>query len=103
MSIDIYPSSIRGMTWSVIRNTKNNVLIQTAPNGYETRVVQTANPLRTWTLIYGYLYDNYLSPNNLQPYAPYTDLEHLEAFWLSHYGTGDDFLFKDPRWHSLKI
>src|ERR1035441_8258009 len=101
MSINVYPSTIKGLTWNIIRNTKTNVLIQTAPNGYEVRVVQTVNPIRTWTLTYEYVYGSFISPNNLMPYAPYTDQEYLQAFWLQHYGQGDDFLFKDPTWNSI--
>lgn len=95
MSNAIYPT-VKGLTWTVLKTPSFGTIVQTAANKAEVRIEQSQNPIWKWQLIYEYLYDNYYSPNNTQPYSPQTDLRELLGFWLARQGQYDDFLFDDP-------
>lgn len=94
MSNAVYPSAVRGLTFTQIKGYQFNTLKQISPNFYSTRIAQTANPIWYWTLVYDYL-KNYPAAD----YAPslsYTDLQYLMGFCLSNYGEQTDFLYSDP-------
>jgi hypothetical protein len=94
MSEAIYPSAVRGLTWTVMRQVKFSTLIQTGVNGYELRIPQWQNPKWEYSLIYEFLFDNPL--NTLASLAPYTDYQTLLGFVLARQCDYDDFLFDDP-------
>ncbi len=95
MSNALFPSAVRGLTYTVLKTPEFSTIVQKAPNGYETRIPQYQNPIWHFTLIYDYLYDTYRSPNNTQAYAPYTDLQYLLGFFAMNRGQASDFLFLD--------
>ena len=96
MSNALYPSLVKGLTYTVLKTPEFSTLVQKSPNGSELRIPQTQNPLWHWSLIYEYLYDAFNTPDNTMPYAPYTDLQALMGFFLARQGQNDDFLFLDP-------
>ena len=96
MSNQIYPSLVKGLTYTVLKTPSFSTLVQSTAGGQELRLAQMQNPIWRFTLLYDYLYDNYRSPNNTQAYAPYTDLQTLMGFFLARQGQNDDFLFTDP-------
>ncbi len=94
MSNAVYPSAVRGLTFTVVKTPEFNTLITKSPNLYSTRIGQTVNPIWTFSLTYDYLknfpgFDYALT-------LSYTDLQTLMGFFLSMYGAQDDFLFTDP-------
>ena len=96
MSNEIYPASpipIRGLTWTVLKQSEDSTIVQRGPNAVELRIAQWQNPIWHWSLIYDYLKDN---PNDLNIGNSYTDYRLLQAFWLARQGQFDDFLFDDP-------
>jgi hypothetical protein len=96
MSNAVYPSTIRGLTFTVVKRPEFSTLIQTSPNRYELRLPQTINPIWHWSLVYDYLKDY-----DVQPSLSYTDLQTLMGFFLARAGQGDDFLFSDPDDHHV--
>jgi hypothetical protein len=96
MSNSVYPSAIHGLTFTVLKEIEEFTFVQPSANRYEVRVIQTSNPIWHWRLIYEYLYDNFISPNNTKPFSPYTDLATLMGFFMARNGQFDDFLFTDP-------
>ena len=94
MSNDIYPNTIRGIGWSVLRTPEFNTIVQTSPSFQETTIIQANNPRWHWELKYNYLKDN---TADLVSGLYYTDFQTLLAFFLSHYGQGINFLFNDTQ------
>jgi hypothetical protein len=92
MSNDVYPGTIRGLTWSVSRSPEFNTIVQTSPSFHDTTIIQALNPRWHWELKYDYLKDNIA---DLVAGLSYTDFMTLLSFILKHYGQGDDFLFND--------
>jgi hypothetical protein len=88
----LYPS-VRGLTWPVMKTSKESTIVQTGPNGTTTRNPQWINPMWDFALIYEYLKNN--PYDVLAQYAPYTDYEVLQGFYLARQGQFDDFLFDD--------
>jgi hypothetical protein len=91
MSNAVYPSTIRGLTFTVVKRPEFSTLIQSSSNRYELRLPQTKNPIWHWSLVYDYLKDY-----DIQSSLTYTDLRTLAGFFLTHNGQADDFLFSDP-------
>src|SRR6185312_5149809 len=96
MSNSIFPTNIRGLSIQTVKTPEFRNIPQEAPNGYTTRVANAANPIWHFHLEYNYIYDGYLSPNNMQSYAPYTDIQYFMGWFMAMRGTFDDFLFTDP-------
>lgn len=96
MSNLIWPGKVKGFTYSSVKTSDFDTLEQDAPNGYTLRIAQRNNPIWHWQLQYGYLYDTYLSPQNTQDNAPYTDLQTLLGFIVAMKGKAGDFLYPDP-------
>jgi len=101
MSNAIYPSLVKGLTFTTLKTPEFSTLVQGSPNGYELRVAQSNNPIWHFSLTYDYLYDTYSSAQNTMPYTPYTDLSTLMGFFMARQGKFDDFLFTDPTDHSV--
>src|SRR5437763_7742058 len=95
MATPVYPSLVKGLTYTVLKVPEFRTLKQEASNGYTLRMPQIKNPLWHFSLIYDYLYDTYLSPNNTQAYGPTTDLQTLMGFFIQMRGQGGDFLFQN--------
>jgi hypothetical protein len=93
MSLLVYPSAVRGLTFTTVKAPSFNTLIQSAPNRVETRLAQTRNPTWKWQLIYDYLKDK---PLDTVPSLAYTDLQTMIGFFESMQGSYDDFLYSDP-------
>ncbi len=97
MSNAIYPSNVKGLAWTVLRSPEFNTIVQESAAKYQVRIAQTKNPIWHFTLLYEWLYSNFLSPNNTVPYQPASDLDTLLGFFLARQGKFDDFLFFDPQ------
>jgi hypothetical protein len=93
MTLAIYPSQIRGLTYTVLKSPAFKTLVQSAPNEYETRIPQSVNPIWTYQLIYNYLKD---MPYDLLAGAIATDFDMMMDFFLSNQGENAAFLFLDP-------
>lgn len=91
MSDDLFPNAVRGLTWTIARTPEFNTIVQTSPSFVETAIIQAQNPRRRWELKYDYIKDYDVQ----SALTPYTDFATLEAFFLSHYGQGVNFLFQD--------
>src|SRR4051812_24937479 len=96
MSNLIFPSQIKGLRMASLKTSEYRSLSQNSPNAYTLRIAQTINPIWHFQLLYDYLYDVHLSPNNTQFYSPYTDFQTLMGFIQARKGKWDDFLFFDP-------
>jgi hypothetical protein len=93
MTLPIYPLSVRGMRWPSLKSGEYSTIVQKAANFYETRIVNSQNPIWHWSLIYEYLKDN---PQDLvSSLSPYTDYRYLEGFLLGQQGQFAEFLYDD--------
>lgn len=101
MSNAVWPALVRGLTYTILRTPEFATIVQTAPNGASIRIAQRRNPIWHWQLTYDYLYGRFPSPNNTQAYAPYTDIDVLQGFFLARQAQFDDFLFTDPKNHAV--
>ena len=101
MSTPIFPLTVyqvagglRGLTWPVMKSAEFATTVSPAPNFYESRIANTINPRWHWTQIWNYLKDN---PNDVPAlYAPYTDYQTLQGFFLQQSGQDSYFLLSDP-------
>lgn len=93
MSNQIFPSTVRGLGFSVLRAPEDAVIVQASPAFPTTRVVQSQNPIWHWNLLYDFLIDNPLKPTGKQTY---TDLQTLLGFITARRNSYDEFLFLDP-------
>ena len=93
MTLPVFPSAIRGLTWPVLKTSEFNTLVQDAPNKMDTRIAQTYNPFWHWELIFDVLFDN---PAQLTSGLSCTDYRTLQGFILSLQGSFADFLLDDP-------
>lgn len=91
--MNVYPSAVRGLTFTVTRSAGFSTDKQTSPSKIETRVQNMINPLWTWKLMYSYLLDR---PWMIQSSLINTDLRVLLDFFLAASGQFNDFLFLDP-------
>lgn len=96
MSLPVWPSLVKGLTFTVTKAAEFNTIPQRSPNLYNIRISQSQNPIWHWTMMYDYLYDYFASPNNTYPYAPYSDYKTLQGFFLQQLGSFGAFLFSDP-------
>ena len=93
MTLPIYPQAVRGLTWPVMKAAEWATLVQKAPNFFETRIIQSQNPIWHFTLIYEYLKDN---PRDVvAALSPYTDYRFLQGFLMGLQGQFAEFLFDD--------
>lgn len=93
MSLQVYPSAVRGLGFTVTKAPEDAVIKQQSPSFVQTRIVQNQNPIWHWSLLYDFLVDNPLKPN---PSYQYTDLQQLLGFVTARRNSYDDFLFSDP-------
>jgi len=91
MSLDVFPSNLRGLTYPVEKTSEFNTVVQSAPNLLETTVAQTRNPRWEWQLIYDVLWDD-----DAHKIAGYADYRRLQGFILSQGGRASEFLYSDP-------
>lgn len=97
MSNAIFPSLIKGITWTVVRTPGFSTIEQKSPSAQSVRVAQYVNPVWHWQLTWDYLYGSWAGQNNVQPYGPgYTDVRTLMGFFAARSGKFDDFLYLEP-------
>ncbi len=98
MSNEIYPSDVRGLKFNVTKRPGFNTIVQSAPNRFETRILQSQNPIWNWSLMYDFLYSTADGQynNELLSGRDYPDLQLLMGFFMARQGQFDDFLFLDP-------
>src|ERR1700722_13167189 len=92
----VFPSLIKGLTWTVLRTPKFATIVQASPGAQTVRIAQYQNPLWEWSLVWDYLYDAFQTQNNIKAYAPYTDIRTLIGFFLGQRGKFDSFLYSEP-------
>lgn len=100
MSNQLYPSNVKGLTWTVLRTPEFRTITQESAAFYQVRIAQTRNPIWHYQLIYEWLYGNYPSPNNTVPNNPASDIDTLMGFFMARQGMLDDFLFLDPQYNT---
>lgn len=93
MSDELYPSAVRGLTYTVEKRPLFDTRIKSSTGKTEIREAEVLNPEWRWQLTYNYLYDN---PDNIAAGLVDTDLKTLMGFFLSRLGQFDSFLFHDP-------
>ena len=91
--MNVYPSGVRGLTFTVTKSAAFDTSKQSSPSKVETRVRNTVNPIWTWKLMYSYLLD---WPWAIVSGLANTDLRVLQDFFLAASGEFTDFLFTDP-------
>src|SRR5436305_1930895 len=95
MPTPIFPSQVRGFTYTIVKTPEFKTIEQSAANGFTTRIPQMRNPIWNFTMVWDYIYNTYRSPNNVQPFAPYTDLQAMMGFFLQAKGKSGEFLLLD--------
>lgn len=93
MSNTVFPSMVRGLTFTSLKTMENDTLRQTSPSKVQTRIAQQSNPLWHWELLYDYMKDN---PNDLVAGLSYSDLQTMLGFMAARRNGFDDFLYLDP-------
>lgn len=91
MSLQVFPSNVRGLNYPVVKSADFNTILQTAPNLLETSVAQTYNPRWEWQMAYEFLFDD-----AAHLLSGYPDYRVLQGFFLGQGGKGGEFLFSDP-------
>lgn len=91
MSLPVFPSTIRGLTFPVVKQSGFSTIVQSSPNNLEMTVSQARNPRWTWQYIF-----NYSKDYDIQSGQQYTDYRILQGFLLSLAGAGGEFLYTDP-------
>jgi len=90
MSLPVFPT-LPGLTLTTLKTPKYGTLVESAPNGYESRLSQTTNPIWEWTLIFDFLHDFFWGD-----FTTVSELRTLMGFFQQNYGQAGDFLFTDP-------
>lgn len=98
MSLAVFPTGLRGLTYPVMKSSGFNTLKQEAPNKLSARVAQTYNPVWEWSLIYDFLADD---PDHLPMGVAYSEYRILQGFILSQGGEFGEFLYSDPSDRSI--
>jgi hypothetical protein len=96
MSQRTFPTSIKGLTYTVVKRPAYATILQSAGSGQEVRIPQRANPIWEWTFIWDYIYNNWPGPNNTMAYAPWTDLQTFIGFFMARLGQASSYLYTDP-------
>lgn len=87
MTLEIFPSDLRGLVFGTSMTPNFNTGISTSVNGHETRNSYQAYPLWDFELSYEWL------PNRTQGKQ---DLERIVGFFLKRQGSFESFLFLAP-------
>ena len=95
MTLAVFPSNVRGLSYPVDKTSEFNTVAQKAPNLAETTVAQTRNPVWNWELTYEFLFDDQV-PTLRWGQARVTDYRLLQGFQLARGGKANCFLYDDP-------
>lgn len=90
MSLSIFPS-LPGLTLTVLKTPGFDTLVESAPNGYESRLPQMSNPIWSYQLIFDFLHDFFWGD-----FTTVSELRTLMGFFNQMYGQAGAFLFTDP-------
>lgn len=93
MSNRVWPATVRGLTFTTLKQASSSTIVQSSPANIETRIAQSQNPTWRWSLIYNYLKDYSF---DIVPGLFDTDLRTMMGFVLGSQGRFDDFLYDDP-------
>src|SRR6266704_3127143 len=93
MSNALFPSAVRGLTYTVTKSQENSATLQQSPGLVSSAILRAQNPRWHWRLSYEVLFDDILRPN---PSYTYTDFQTMLGFCQARYSNYDDFLFLDP-------
>src|SRR5215472_834775 len=94
--MDVFPSDLPGLTWSVTKAPKFVTRVQTSISGRELRVPDMAYPIWTWTLQYSFLRDNRDTRYGNALGTGYQELRELMGFFTRQQGSFSTFLYDDP-------
>jgi hypothetical protein len=86
MSDAIYPSTLPGLKWDIVRSPVFKTGIYEALSGAERRIRHRPSPKRRIEMAY----------EVLREYSGNTDLKTLVGFYIARSGPWDSFLFHDP-------
>lgn len=89
----VFPALVRGLTFTVVKSSEFDTLIQDAANKDDFRLPQTVNPVWTWQLTYNYLKD---FPWDMVAGLITTDYRVMQDFFLTQGGQSGTFLYYDP-------
>jgi hypothetical protein len=98
MSNAVFPAAVRGLARTSTKTPEFSTVVQKAPSGSETRILQRNNPLWTFLLSYEWMKDD---PTDIPAGLTYTDLQTLMGFYLARQGQFDDFVYDDPTDNSV--
>lgn len=96
MSNRVFPTAIKGLTYTVVRTPKFATLVQSSAAGQEVRIAQRANPIWEWQFTWDYIYNNWPGSNNTKAFAPWTDLQTFVGFFMAALGEQQSYLYQDP-------
>ncbi len=85
MSNNVFPSSLNGLVWPVIKTPRFNTIVQQSVALWELRGSFTPYPQWEWELGYSVL----------RQYGANVEYQTLQNFWLARQGRFDSFLFTD--------
>lgn len=92
MSNAVFPAAVRGLDRNSSKTPEFSTIVQKAPSGSETRILERNNPLWKFSLSYNWIKDD---PTDIPAGLTYTDLKTLMGFYLARQGQFDDFLYDD--------
>lgn len=85
MSNSIFPTSLNGLVWPVVKRPRFNSIVQQAVSLWELRGSFSPYPQWEWELGYSVL----------RQYNSNVEYQTLQNFWLARQGRFDSFLFTD--------
>jgi uncharacterized protein (TIGR02217 family) len=85
MSNSVFPSSLNGLKWPVVKRPLFNTIVQSSVSLWELRASFSPYPQWEWTLGY----------NVLRQYGSNVEYTTLQNFFLARQGRFDSFLFVD--------
>src|SRR5215472_10370373 len=94
--MDVFPTDLPGLTWSVMKAPKFTTRVQTSISGRELRVPDQVYPIWTWTLQYSFLRDQRDTRFGNALGTGYDELRELMGFYTRQQGSFNTFLYQDP-------
>jgi hypothetical protein len=89
MPLPIFPT-LPGLTYTMLKTSNFNTLVQGSPNSYEVRIQQTINPVWSFSLIFDFLHDFFWGG-----FTAVSELRTLMGFYNQMGGRAQSFLYLD--------
>ena len=96
--MDVFPSDLPGLTWSILRAPKFATRKQVSTSGRVLAVADYPYPIWTWTLTYDFLRDGNTTAFGGAPGigTGHSELRELMGFYVRQQGAFNVFLYDDP-------